>query len=192
MNSIPSNICSVKIEGLEPGILLHNPMGMGGTKSTKKIIPTPEEEAASYLYWTKDKKSIAFPAENMRRALVEASKGLKSPQNKKIALGPLIAGGSDVTPFMIPFGTKEFEIDSRRVVVQRNGIVRSRPLLFPWVLEFKVKWETGDLGSGNDFVDVILRTLLERIGTSIGIGDFRPARGGRFGRFVVKEIVLDK
>ncbi len=192
MATIPYNTCSVTIEGLEPGILLHNPLGMGGAKSTKKVIPTPEEEAASYLYWTKDRKSVAFPAENMRRALVEAAKGLKSPQNRKIALGPLVAGGIDITPMMIPFGTKEYEIDSRRVVIQRQGIVRSRPLIYPWVLTFQVKWETGDLGRGTDFVEVVLRTLLERIGTSIGIGDFRPARGGRFGRFTVKEIALEK
>jgi len=192
MSDIAYNLCTVSLEGLEPGILLHNPLGMGGTKSTKKTIPTPEEEAASYLYWDKSKKSIAFPAENMRRALVEASKGLKSPQNRKIALGPLIAGGIDVLPFMIPFGTKEYTIDSRRVVIQRNGVVRSRPLLFPWALTFQIKWETGDLGSGKDFTEIVLQTLLERIGASIGIGDFRPARGGRFGRFVLKDISLDK
>jgi hypothetical protein len=190
--TIPFNQCSVTIEGLEPGILLHSPLGMGGTKSTKKTIPTAEDEAASYLYWTKDKKSIALPGENMRRALVEASKGLKSPQNRKIALGPLVAGGIDITPLMIPFGTKEYEVDSRRVVIQRQGVVRSRPLIYPWSLTFTVKWETGDLGKGTDFTDIVLRTLLERIGTSIGIGDFRPARGGRFGRFVVKEINIEK
>lgn len=188
MSTIPYNTCTVVLEGLEPGILLHSPCGMGGVKSTKKSIPTPEEEAASYLYWTKDKKSIAFPAENIRRTMVVASKGLKSPQNRKMALGPLIAGGVDILPFMIPFGTKEYEIDSRRVVIQRQGVIRSRPLLYPWTLEFQVKWETGDLGQGKDFTEIVLQTLLEKMGTSVGFGDFRPACGGRFGRFLVKEI----
>jgi hypothetical protein len=182
------NTCTVRLEGLEPGILLHNPAGISQTKSTKKIIPTPEEEAHNNCYWTTDKKSIAFPAENIRRSLVEASSGLKSPQNRKLALRPIIAGGVDITPMMIPFNTTEYTIDSRRVVIQRQGIIRCRPLIFPWTLEFKVKWESGDLGRGDEFIDVILQTLLERVGSSIGIGDFRPARGGRFGRFVVKEI----
>lgn len=185
---IHPNKCDVTIQGLPPGILLHNPCGIGENKGAKKIIPTPKKEASSYLYWTEDKKSIAFPAINFQRGLIEAATGWKAPLNRKLALGPILAGDMSITPIMIPFNTKEYEIDMRRVVVQRQGIIRSRPLLYPWELNFIVNWESQYLGK-EDFMESVLPDLLQQLGHAVGIGDFRPKKSkGPFGRFKVEKI----
>jgi hypothetical protein len=195
------NRVKVVIEGIGRGILLHNPAGnahfqtkkqqeQAGTKpKVKKSIPTPEEEAAAALYWNEDHSSIAFPSWNILQGLVRAASGARLPSNKKKYLAPIIAGDVELEPEMLPFGTIEYLIDTRRVVVQGQGILRSRPLLKNWTLTFFVKWEDQYLGP--NFGTEELRELLDTLGGSIGLGDFRPACRGPFGKFRVVGIEKD-
>ena len=179
----------VVIEGIGRGLLMNNPSSMfaprelaKGKRSTDK--PTAEEDAAKSAYWTPDHSSLAFPAMNLWAGMKAASKGYKSPVNKKLALSPLIAGDVEVLPDMIPFGTADYQIDVRRAVVQRAGIPRARAWLPSWRLKFTVNWEAQFLGEGDGW----LQENLEVLGTRVGIGDFRPQRGGPFGRFRVVTI----
>lgn len=190
MSEIHLNVCKVTIEGLEPGILLHNPSGMqrsDANKSAAKRIPTREDEAEKACYWTDDMTSLALPARCIKSGLTQACSGWKSPLNKKLMLAPLVAGGVSIRPFMIPFGTKEYKVDVQRAVVQRQGILRARPLLPEWKLTFELRWEGQMLGE--DFHEGVLPELLARLGFQIGLGDFRPARKGEYGRFQVVSIV---
>jgi len=186
MGELHSHHCRVTIEGIGEGMLLHNPAGMGRSdRKAKREIPTPEVEAETACYKT-DKGEIGFPAENIRCGLIRASSGWKVPGNKKLSLSPIIAGDVSIAPSMISFGTKKYEIDTRRVVIQRQGILRSRPKLPEWKLTFTVSWEGQYLG--DDFHETVLPELLERLGKTIGIGDYRPACKGPFGRFKIVEI----
>lgn len=166
--------------------MLHNPAGMGGKKKTAKVIPSPEEDAARGCYWTKDKSSLAFPSDNIQTGLTQAAAGCKSLVNRKLSLGPLISGDISIEPEMVPFNTTEYQIDSRRGVIQRQGVILSRPKIFPWTLTFNIAWEAQYLGI--DFHESTLPDLLERLGKTIGLGAFRPAKKGRFGRFEVVAI----
>lgn len=121
-----------KIKGVGLGVLLHNPAGMGQSNG-KKVIPTAEQEAAAGCYWTEDKTSVAVPSWNLFQALVKAAAAWK---DGKTTMSRVVAGGVTVEPPMLSFGTKEYAIDTRRAVVQRQGILRSRPLLKDWQLEF--------------------------------------------------------
>ena len=114
-----------KIRGVGLGILLHNPAGMGQSNG-KKVIPTPEQEAAAGCYWTEDKASVAIQSWNLSRALVKAAAQYK---NGKTSMSRVVAASVAVEPAMLSFGTKDYGIDTRRAVVQRQGILRSRPLL---------------------------------------------------------------
>lgn len=185
---IHSNSCEVTIQGIEPGVLLNNPAGLAKKPGGKKVEPTPEEDAVGRLYWTDDKESIAFPGHNLHRGLIRAASGWKLPTNRKVALTPFIAGDVSVTPEMIPFKTITYGIFTTRCVIRGQSILRSRPNLKVWSLEFIVKWESQHLGK--DFHETLLPELLARLGSSIGIGDFRPEKSGRFGRFVIERIRL--
>jgi hypothetical protein len=176
------NVCRVKIESIGPGILLHNPQSMMRVRGGRKEIPTAEEEADRACYWMPNKSSLAFPAENLRCGLIRAASGWKVPGDRKLSLQPILAGDISIEPEYLSFHTKKYEIDSRRVVVQRQGVIRSRPKLSKWELEFEVRWEAQYLGK--DFHKTILPDLLERLGKTIGLGDFRPEHRGPFGRFL--------
>lgn len=186
---IHKNVVSVTIEGLPPGILLHNPAGMQKVSGTAaKRIPSPDEEAAVAAYWTDDSKSLALPSRCIRSGIGQACSGWKLPANKKLMLSPIVAGDVSIEPDMIPFGTKVYKVDVQRAVVQRQGVLRARPLLNPWRLTFDVRWESQHLGD-KEFSETLLPELLARLGSTIGLGDYRPARKGPYGRFRVVEIV---
>ncbi|HLZ92940.1 MAG TPA: hypothetical protein VKQ28_14600 [Candidatus Acidoferrum sp.] len=170
----------VTIEGTKP-ILLHNPAAMKAQSAAgKKTIPTPEKEALDACYWTPDGDSLAFPSYAVHSALVNVSFSFKKG---KINPRPFVAGSLEIVPDMIPFGTKEYEIDVRQVVVQRARILRSRAKLFPWRLSFVLL-----VDEDFPFSDVrgSLLPMLEEAGRRIGLGDFRPQRLGPFGKFIVK------
>jgi len=168
-----------KIKGVGLGILLHNPARMGQSNG-KRVIPTPEAEAAAGCYYMEDGKTLGFPGWNLFRALVKAAGAYK---DGKVAMSRVIAGGVTIEPAMLSFGTKKYAIDTRRALVQRNGILRSRPLLKDWTLDFDLLVNEEDI-SPKGFP--MLRAICEDAGRRVGIGDFRIEKSGPFGKFVVE------
>lgn len=76
---------------------------------------------------------------------------------------------------------EDFEVDSRAVVIPstKGRIMRHRPRCDEWVARFHLVINEDVLG-----VDTI-RQFLDEGGQRIGIGDFRPEKGGPFGVFQV-------
>ncbi|MDM7461540.1 MAG: hypothetical protein P3X24_007845 [bacterium] len=81
----------------------------------------------------------------------------------------------------------EYAIDTRRVLVQRQGVMRSRPRIEPpWALVGEFEY---DLGLGKDAqgpiaVQLVLKAL-GFAGQIVGIGDYRPQKGGIHGKYEV-------
>jgi hypothetical protein len=76
------------------------------------------------------------------------------------------------------------DLDQRRVMVQRNGITRSRPaLLKGWRAEFELLVQVPEYVPPSDLQDV-----LTNAGRLIGLGDFRPT----YGRFMVTRFEVQK
>jgi hypothetical protein len=174
-------IIDVRIEGTTP-ILSHNPAGMAMRKPGKASqIPTPEEEALASCYWTEDKSSIGCPADNIKASMIVAAPAYKIGPKTKAA--PYVAGSVSLKPDLIPFNTKEYVIDTRRAVVQRQGILRSRAKLNTWALDFEMVLD-------EDFLEActnpeVLKDILAEAGRRVGLLDFRPQRKGWFGKFRV-------
>jgi len=167
------------IEGERP-ILFNNPAGMKTKKTGKERTYKPEEDAAASCYWTEDGHSLAMPAMNVRAAMVNEARFYKV--GKKQAT-PYVAGAFEIEPAMIPFGTKEYEIDMRRAVVQHQGIIRARAMLRKWSLSFNVLIED----SAFPAILEMLPALLQDAGQRAGLGDFRLEKKGPFGKFKLAE-----
>jgi hypothetical protein len=186
-----SRIVKATIQGTAP-ILLHNPQQMNTQSDGKKKIPTPAEEALIGCYWTDD-KHLGFPAINIHRSMVSAAGAFRAG---KLSMTPYIAGGIEVQPEIVPFYTlndkgkkepiTEYLIDTRRAVVQRQGIMRSRARIPKgWMLTFEITVSEEDLPQKTSLD--MLKAILAEAGRRIGIGDFRPQKTGPFGKFVVIE-----
>lgn len=73
-------------------------------------------------------------------------------------------------------------VDCRSVVVQRSRLMRYRPIFPEWGFTTVIFYDENVI----DEKDII--ASMKNAGSYIGIGDFRPDRGGSYGRFSVEAI----
>jgi len=176
-----------KICGVEPGLLMHrfssrDAAALAGTScKAGKVQPSPEEEARESAYTLPDGE-LYQPAEHIYQAMCKAGSQFQVKGRGKITFKTIVAGNLLILPEQIPHGTKSYEIDIRPVVIRatRGRIMRARPLLKEWSLEFTMKVLDADVLSS-----ITLNEILWKAGESIGIGDYRP----RFGRFTIKSFL---
>ncbi|GAH26832.1 unnamed protein product, partial [marine sediment metagenome] len=180
----------IQLYGLSP-LLMHNPVGSMPTDASeqklgRKKIPKPEDEAKAGRYLLPD-GNFYVPAIAVRNSLLTGTRGQLI--NRRSAL-PYISGGVLMLDEAFPLyrdGERiqgdDYTIDTRRAVVQRQGIMRSRPRIeLPWQLEAIFDYD-------KDIVDLnVIRAVAERAGRTVGLLDYRVERKGWFGRFEVKEI----
>ncbi len=153
-----------------------------GVHSRKERL-TPDEDAKDRLYWN-DEIGCYFPAENVRQAIIAA--GSRHKIGRKGASTDL-AAALYIEPFALPL-TGNWHVDSRPVVIPatRGRVLRHRPMFDDWRLDLTLHVDA-------QLIDLALvRRVVDDAGNYEGIGDFRPARKGPFGRFVVVRWELEE
>lgn len=178
-------IIEVKLEGIQPGILMHNPINAlkrekTGTRGAN--IPTKESEAEASCYWDKGKKELVFPGDNLIASIAQAGSAWKVGKTR---LSPFLSSCLRTDPGDLSFGTNKYEIFEKRVVIQRNAVLRARPLLPAWILSFRLVVEDEYFPIQKERLFEDLKLIVQEAGGRIGIGDWRPSRKGRFGRFKI-------
>jgi len=187
-------IVKVQIEGKTP--LLMNRFTdaaemelSAGHRPTRKKKLAPREEAERSAYMD-NKGMLHFPGTNILACLIEAGKFFKLGKNKVTTTsGTLLTGGVTVEELTCSFGTKKFEVDSRRVVnpSTKGAVLRHRARLDKWKLKFTLEVD-------EDVFDVnLIHDIVEAAGKRVGLGDYRPTKKGTFGKFQVTgwEVVED-
>lgn len=177
-------IVKYRITGMAP-ILMNNPESMKpaapGAGGTKSRIPTPKAEAEEKCY-RDDKGNLQIPAVAFRAALLRAGTGRKI--GKMTAWSVYSASVFHVGDFCTLLNPstnkplKKYDIDTRRAVVQKNGVLRSRARVDKWscILILEV----------DDELMPNIDTLTEGLslaGKIIGVLDFRIEKRGWFGKF---------
>jgi hypothetical protein len=181
---------NVRIEGDTP--LLQHRFGEAAEaesgKSTRRVTladETPRQAAEKAAY--KDGEGrFYFPGAAISRLLREAGGAHKqkgSRKSVKFIVPAAVLVLDDAVVIMNGDGkpAKDFEVDSRPVVIPatRGRVMRHRPRFDKWSAKFQVRVNEAVLGP-----DVVHKLLTEG-GEQIGIGDFRPEKGGPFGTFRV-------
>ena len=190
----PVDVYTFEITGKEPGIMFNNPAMMGATtgtvtqtRSNKKYNDKDEAEMRTYR---NDKGNLVVPSVQVRASLLEASKAFKLGRtNLKTVLNSIMIEPVDDLELKSPSNRpiKNYTIDKRRVVVSRAGIMRARPVVPQWKLSFKIEVDRELMENslqGTSTLEVLTRVLSDA-GKKQGIGDYRPQKGGSFGRFEV-------
>jgi len=174
-----------KITGILP-LLTHNPASMraASTAPKTKKIPTREEEVEAGLY--RDKRgNCCLPSIAFRSAFLNGLKNKRVGKASAISvLQPAVLPADEFTIILNqktgkPFKSYE-EIDERRAVVQRQGIIRHRPKFINWgcVLSLNIDEDSVPIEH--------IEEHLNNAGTVIGVGDFRVEKKGTFGTFTAK------
>lgn len=162
----------------------------GGTAATfKGSKGTPREQAEPKRY-ASDKGELFVPGSNLFACIIAAGTFHKAGKSKLTTLKTsLIPAGVMVDEIVCPLHDAKgaplthWEVDSRSVVIPSTGgrIMCHRPRIDEWFCTFTVEIDT-DMFSPN-----LIRAIVDDAGKKIGLGDYRPARKGPFGRFVVSK-----
>lgn len=182
---------SVKITGTSPLMLCRFQETNEQEKSTRKVLidkGTPRDQATRAAYIDKDNKFF-FPGGAIPRLLREAGSNHKVRGTRKSAKylvpaavrikedGIVILNGDGNTP------AKDFEVDSRPVVIPstKGKIMCHRPRWDCWSAKFNLVINETLLPV--DFIN----TLLVEGSQQIGVGAYRPEKGGPYGTFLISE-----
>lgn len=145
----------------------------------------PREQAESVCYRRPD-GSLYIPGAAVARMLREAGSSHKqrgSRKSLKFVLPAAVLVLEDDISLLDAHGKplSKFEVDSRPIVIPstKGRIMRHRARINSWGAEFSLEIDTSMVE-----VDLVHQLVVEG-GTRIGLLDFRPERGGPFGRFSV-------
>jgi hypothetical protein len=143
---------------------------------------TPREQAEPKLYVGQDGKFI-IPQPNIFRCFIDAGKFFKNGKSKVTTIkSSIIPACVDMPEVEYLIDHKEpWEVDTRAVRIPSTGgrILCHRPKFNDWALHLVVILDT------NIMSESMFRDIVDKAGSSIGLGDFRVDCKGAFGKFVV-------
>lgn len=173
--------CKFRITGIFP-LLTHNPAGMQPNVNSPKVkkIPTPEDEARTGLYLD-DYGNYCIPSIAFRSALLNGLKGKKVGRSSAVSVFQAAVFNVDEYSVLVDPDTdkplSEYCIDTRRAIVQRNGVLRSRPKFEKWGCYVHLEIDL-DITNPQQ-----VEEALNIAGQAVGVGDFRIEKRGMFGKF---------
>lgn len=140
-----------------------------------------EQKAEAVAYRNQTTRELVLPASNFMRGLISAGKYVKPSNMPKMrVLTPLLTAAVTPAKSEFGFGTTKFAIDKQGVVIQKQRISRVRPRLDKWETSVSLHYDESMI-SVNDIKEAVVK-----LGSMIGLGDFRPEKKGWFGTFTVK------
>lgn len=143
---------------------------------------TPQEVAQSKLY-TGLAGNLIIPQPNLLRCIVDGGRFHKVGKSQVTTReSSMMYSCINIEAAEIPIEHKQpWRVDTRAVVIPstKGRILTHRPMFDDWALDFQLELDTTILGPK------LLRMIIDDAGKRIGLGDFRPARKGPYGRFAV-------
>ncbi len=171
----------IEITGISP--LLQHRFPIGEAEPTAKIKnkTANADDVEGCLYRLPD-GTIYQPAIHIISSMKKAGAKFKIPGQGKATYKNLIGSGAIlIDPEAIPHKNQNWEVDARPIVnpSTKGRNIRKRPCFMNWVLSFVLEYDEDEISPAD------VKTILDYAGRRVGIGDFRPERGGPFGRFLV-------
>lgn len=190
----------VTIQGITPLLMNRfteaNEVAVSGgtTVSFRGDKGTPREQATPKRYADAEGR-LYIPGPNIFAAIIAAGTFHKAGKSKlttmKTSLIPAGLMVDDLVCLLTDANGEpltEWEVDSRSVVIPSTGgrIMAHRPRVDTWHATFTLDVDT------TMFTPNLVRSVVDDAGKKIGLGDYRPARKGPFGRFVVCRWEIDQ
>lgn len=183
-------LISVMIQGTSPLLQHRFDECAEESSSTRKVHISKNDprELAEKGCYRDPQGAMYMPAACIVRMLREAGSSHKqrgSRKSLKYVLPAAVLLPEDTIPLLGEDGKPltDFEVDSRPVVIPstKGRIMRHRPRFNFWASQFCLEIDQDVLDAST------VQQLLVEGGQKLGIGDFRPEKGGPFGRFAVTQ-----
>lgn len=177
----------VEIRGTSPLLIHRFAEDAEQAKATRKQLVSnfdPRIEATKVAYIAQD-GTYYFNGFSIPRCMAGAGANHKmrgSRKSLRFIVPSAVRMISDAVTILNGSGpAKSFEVDARPVTIPatKGRIVRYRPRFDQWGAEFELKVNDALIAPET------AHQLLTEAGDTIGIGDFRPEKGGPFGTFRV-------
>lgn len=147
-------------------------------KKQPKVARNPEEEAMAAMYQLPD-GSPAFPMLAFKASLIGAAHkdlGIEKTLVRKALFLPSSAYQGDLLAPLVSSSEPEIREDIVRIGAGQTDL-RYRPEFKDWRVNVIVEIDH-DLLNEQDIIN-----LVNRAGFSVGVGEWRPEKGGEYGRF---------
>ncbi len=184
-------IITMRVHGVS-AILMHNPLAMrkgGAMERGGKKIPEPYDEALASLYALPDKQ-LYIKSDAFREAGLIAASDIRDPTRKgrttmtrRFAASVFLSmeycklerpGGKPITS-----AKEDWEIDTRRAVVVKQGILRSRAKITNWECDLEFEYDSDTIEP------YLISEIMNQSGKYPGVLDYRVGKKGPFGRYTV-------
>jgi len=167
-----------RIEGITPLLMNRFRDSQIEGKSTKKG-EQKEIDIKDKLYLDEAGKPY-LPAVYIQRALIDAGKRLQVRGQKKATYSKIVGSVVSIEPEALVLEGKyvPFRISAVNPMTKGRMMV-TRPRFDKWASEFEIDVQGDSVGFET------MNQLLVEAGQSTGIGDWRPEKKGKFGKFVV-------
>ena len=170
---------NVVINGTSP-LLFNKPAELGFDKTFVEKMASPDHDAEMLQRFYTDKNmNICTPGIHIERSLIAAGKKLRVKGAGKATYSKIFGSMLSVSPDLIIHQFQEYTVHKSLVVIPstKGRILRCRPMLERWQLDFTVSVEEEDIS------DEVVKEALKIAGKFCGIGDWRPEKAGKFGKF---------
>ena len=171
------------IEGISPLLMNRPSMLIGDISKDKKPARDDYDEQAKMKLYKNPSGKLYQPSTHLQGALVEAGKHKKIVGKGKSTYSKVVGYAVQVEPFEIVHQKQSWEVFTVLAVNPstkgRNPL--SRPMLREWKISFDVIFDETEVAVS------IMKELLDIAGRIVGIGDWRPAKKGPYGKFHVVE-----
>lgn len=172
-------VAHVQVEGIAP-FLFHR-WSVDGVKAKSEAAKGSkakrEDDLETYVY--RDSHGhLAIPTEYFRMSIINAAKFRQDPRSPRKSAMDLFKAGIAGLDEYGSFGKETWDYeDRRRVMIQRNGITRTRPAMHAgWKVAVLMQVLLPEY-----IAPQVLHEVFANAGRLIGVGDFRPT----FGRFQI-------
>jgi len=172
---------NVTIEGITPLLMNRPSMLIGDISKDKKPSSDDYKAQAEGKLYLNDKKKLYQPSTHITGALIEAGKHKKVVGKGKATYSKIVGYAVQLEQYEIEHKNQKWEVFTCLAVNPntrgRNPL--SRPMLKKWELNFDVTFDDTEIAPS------IMKELFDIAGRIVGIGDWRPAKKGFYGKFQV-------
>ena len=171
----------VTIQGISPLLINRPSMLIGDISKDKKPQSDDVEGMAKIKLYLTNKGKLYQPSTHLSGSLIEAGKHKKVVGKGKSTYSKICGYAVQIEPYEIEHKKQDWDIFSCLAVNPstkgRNPL--HRPRLKDWELTFKVVFDETEIAPS------IMKELFDIAGRIVGIGDWRPAKKGHYGKFQV-------
>jgi hypothetical protein len=176
---------SVEVKGVSP-LLMNRFIPEQIVETRVRRGNAKEVSVEDKLYMTEDGKPYV-PSAYIRNALIEAGKAIKIKGKGKSTYSKLLGSSLLISPDAIAIvsstGWNPFTTTAVNPAT-RGRMTVTRPMFEDWKLEFEVVIP-------DDILEDDFSKIFDEAGRYVGIGDWRPAKKGMYGKFIVSKLAKE-